>query len=74
MLELTAADELVALENMEVLQQNGFEVVLEEDQPAGRRLKLMAQPVNKNTEFDIQGKKYFCSVSARSRRHLTFVL
>ncbi|KAH9974897.1 hypothetical protein BGW80DRAFT_1169694, partial [Lactifluus volemus] len=56
-LELTAADELVALENMEVLQQNGFEVALEEDQPAGRRLKLMAQPVNKNTEFDIQGKK-----------------
>ena len=55
-LELTAADELVALENMGVLQQNGFEVSLEEDQPPGRRLKLMAQPVNKNTEFDIQGK------------------
>jgi DNA mismatch repair protein PMS2 len=55
-LELTAADELVALENMGVLQQNGFEVALEEDQPAGRRLKLIAQPVNKNTEFDVQGK------------------
>ncbi|KAI0247256.1 hypothetical protein BJV78DRAFT_1133657 [Lactifluus subvellereus] len=53
-LELTAADELVALENMGVLQQNGFEVALEEDQPAGRRIKLLAQPVNKNTEFDIQ--------------------
>lgn len=55
MLELTAADELVALENMSVLQQNGFEVAVEEDQPAGRRLRLVAQPVSKNTEFDSQG-------------------
>jgi DNA mismatch repair protein PMS2 len=55
-LELTAADELVALENMEVLQQNGFEVGFEADQPAGRRLRLLAQPVSKNTEFDVQGK------------------
>lgn len=56
MLELTAADELVALENMEVLQQNGFEVGMEVDQPAGRRLRLLAQPVSKNTEFDVQGE------------------
>src|SRR6267154_617908 len=55
-LELTAADELVALENMAVVQQNGFEVGLEMDQPAGRRLRLLAQPVSKNTEFDVQGK------------------
>jgi DNA mismatch repair protein PMS2 len=57
-LELTAADELVALENMGVLQQNGFEVAVEEDQPAGRRLKLVAQPVSKNTEFDTQGSSH----------------
>jgi DNA mismatch repair protein PMS2 len=55
-LELTAADELVALENMVVLQHNGFEVGLEVDQPAGRRMRLLAQPVSKNTEFDVQGK------------------
>ncbi|KAH9970937.1 hypothetical protein BJV74DRAFT_879810 [Russula compacta] len=42
----TRADELVALENMGVLQKNGF--------PAGRQLKFLAQPVSKNTEFDIQ--------------------
>lgn len=56
MLELTAADELVALENMDVLQQNGFEVGEVGDQPAGRRLRLLAQPISKNTEFDVQGK------------------
>ena len=56
---LTAAHELVALENMAVLQRNGFEVELEvdSDEPAGRRLRLfLAQPVSKNTEFDVQGK------------------
>ncbi|KAH9971896.1 hypothetical protein BJV74DRAFT_889259 [Russula compacta] len=52
----TAADELVALENMGVLQKNGFEVALDGDQPAGRRLKLLAQPVCKNTESDIEGE------------------
>jgi len=58
-LELTAADELVAVENMGVLQQNGFEVTIEVDQPAGRRLKLVAQPVSKDKEFDIQGRARF---------------
>ena len=55
MLELTAADELVALENMSVLQKNGFEVAVEEDQPAGQRLRLVAHPVSQDTENDIQG-------------------
>jgi hypothetical protein len=53
---LTAANELVALENMAVLHQNRFEVELEVDEPAGRRLRLLAQPVRKKTEFDVQGK------------------
>ena len=65
MLELTAADELVALENMSVLQQHGFEVATEEDQPAGRRLRLVAQPVSKNTEFDVQGaSRVLCLLTA----------
>ena len=56
---------------MGVLQQNGFEVAVEEDQPAGRRLKLVAQPVSKNTEFDIQGRillrpfRYFTELDVR---------
>ena len=62
MLELTAADELVVLENVSVLQQNGFEVTIEEDQPVGRRLRLVVQPVSKNTEFDIQGVSHVLSI------------
>jgi hypothetical protein len=41
--ELTAADELVVLENMGVLQQNRFKVMLEEDQLVVQRLKLIVQ-------------------------------
>ncbi len=63
MLKLTAADELVAPENMSVLQQSGFEVVLEEDQQAGRRLRLVVQPMSKNTKFDIQGASRALSYS-----------
>ncbi|KAI9465082.1 hypothetical protein BJY52DRAFT_1184122 [Lactarius psammicola] len=62
MLKLTAADELVALENMSVLQQNGFEAVLESDQPARRRLRLVVRPMS--TEFDIRGASRALSYSA----------
>jgi len=59
-LELTAADELVAVDNMDVLRQNGFEVVVsgdhDEDDLAegGRQLNLVAQPISKNTVFDMK--------------------
>ncbi|KAG6887789.1 hypothetical protein C0992_010743, partial [Termitomyces sp. T32_za158] len=56
-MELTAADELVALENLDVLRRNGFEVeeAGEEDgvRP-GDRLQLVAQPVSKSTTFDMK--------------------
>ncbi|CAK5277927.1 unnamed protein product [Mycena citricolor] len=54
-LELTAGDELLALENVEVLQQNGFEVATEANEAPGRRLRLTGQPVSKDTVFDMKG-------------------
>lgn len=54
-LELTAADELVAIDNLDVLKQNGFEVDVDPDADAGSRLRLVAQPVSKNTNFTVQG-------------------
>ncbi|TEB25771.1 DNA mismatch repair protein MutL [Coprinellus micaceus] len=57
-LELTAADELVASENLQVLKDNGFEVhVAPDNDTCGARLQLTAQPVSKNTVFDMKGKK-----------------
>ena len=70
-LELTAADELVAKENISILKENGFEVVsgsspedrhgLDPDggdhkaEHEGGKLHLVAQPVSKNTVFDMKG-------------------
>ncbi|KAH8093085.1 DNA mismatch repair protein MutL [Cristinia sonorae] len=56
-LELTAADELIAIENMDILRQNGFEVAICEDESAeleGRHLSLVSQPISKNTVFDMK--------------------
>jgi hypothetical protein len=56
-LELTASDEMVALENIDVLQQNGFEIDVDTEASAGQgsKLKLTAQPVSKNTTFGMKG-------------------
>lgn len=52
-LELTAADEILAVENIDVLKRNGFEVVRQggEDDDEGR-LHLVSQPVSKDTVFN----------------------
>ena len=58
-LELTVADELVAIENVEVLRSNGFEVVINDDAPTGHgeRVRLVALPVSKSTTFTVKGMK-----------------
>ena len=56
MLELTAADEIVALENVDILRQNGFELDVSEDGPPGQRMQLTAQPISKSTVFDMKGE------------------
>ncbi|KAI0920198.1 hypothetical protein AcV5_010002 [Taiwanofungus camphoratus] len=55
-LELTAADELLATENIDVLRQNGFEIDLDGDVAPGEghRLRLVAQPTSKSTVFDMK--------------------
>jgi len=48
---------MVALENINVLQQNGFEIDVDAEASVGQgsKLKLTAQPVSKNTTFDMKG-------------------
>ncbi|KAJ7202124.1 MutL C terminal dimerization domain-containing protein [Mycena pura] len=53
-LELTASDELLALENIDVLRRNGFEVVAGTETETAPRLALTAQPVSKDTVFDMK--------------------
>ncbi|KAK0233751.1 hypothetical protein IW262DRAFT_1332352 [Armillaria fumosa] len=59
-LELTVPDELLALERLDILKQNGFEVEGGdqyedvEDVRAGSKLRLTAQPVSKSTVFNMK--------------------
>lgn len=57
-MQLTAADELVAMENLDVLRANGFEVDIDEDALPGRgeRVSVKAMPVSKETAFDFHGE------------------
>ena len=72
-LQLTAADEMLAVENMDVLRSNGFELEQIEEQHAGdedetesrMRLRLVAQPVSKDTTFDMKGEHTCCLLWTR---------
>jgi DNA mismatch repair ATPase MutL len=70
LLELTAADELLAADNVELLRQNGFEVEVaghgELETGQRHRLELVAQPVSKSTVFDMKGDS-LCTPLARIR-------
>ncbi|CAG8621548.1 13234_t:CDS:10, partial [Ambispora gerdemannii] len=53
-LQLTASEEIVAIENIEILRQNGFDIEVREDAPVTHKLKVLSQPVSKNTVFGIK--------------------
>ncbi|QRV85037.1 DNA mismatch repair protein MutL [Ceratobasidium sp. AG-Ba] len=56
LLELSITDELTAIDNLEVLKKNGFVVQVDKDVPDGDRpkLRLAAQPMSKDTMFDMK--------------------
>ena len=56
-LHLTAGDEIIAMENIDILNANGFDVHVDENKPAGKgeRISLLSMPVSKETVFDFKG-------------------
>lgn len=54
-LDLTALEEEVVLNNLPVLETNGFKVAIDEsgDQPVGARCQLLALPLSKETTFSL---------------------
>lgn len=54
-MELTASEELIAIENRQILKANGFDIEVNEDAPVTQKIKLISHPVSKNTVFDIKG-------------------
>ncbi len=55
MLDLSPPEELVAIENIDILRANGFEIKVDEEAPPGHKLKLVAQPISKDIVFDVKG-------------------
>ncbi|SPO22138.1 related to PMS1 - DNA mismatch repair protein [Ustilago trichophora] len=53
-LELSASDELVAIEHQDTLLSNGFEIAVSEWGLPGTRIKLVAQPISKSTVFGVK--------------------
>lgn len=53
---MTAAEELVVIDNLEIFQANGFEVEILSDNEPTKRIRIVSQPVSKNTVFDKKGK------------------
>ncbi|GAA5827519.1 hypothetical protein JCM11251_003846 [Rhodosporidiobolus azoricus] len=52
-LNLPAHDEITAMEHLDILRLNGFDVLIDEEANVGERVKLLAQPVSKDTVFDV---------------------
>lgn len=50
-LELTAMNESILLDNLDVFERNGFKFEIDKDADAMKRVKLSAIPLSKNTEF-----------------------
>lgn len=50
----------MAIENVDVLRANGFEVAVDEEKAPGRgeRVRLVAMPVSKETVFDFKGEPW----------------
>ena len=57
-MEFTAAEELVAIENLKILKANGFEFDVDHNASPTNKLRLLAQPMSKDIIFGVKGKIY----------------
>uniref|UniRef100_K7G4E2 Mismatch repair endonuclease PMS2 n=1 Tax=Pelodiscus sinensis TaxID=13735 RepID=K7G4E2_PELSI len=53
-LDLTAVNETILIENLEIFRKNGFDFVIDEDAPVTQRVKLISLPTSKNWTFGPQ--------------------
>ena len=50
-LDLTAVNESILMENLEVFRKNGFDFEINEEAPVSQRIKLISSPVSRNWSF-----------------------
>ncbi|NWI55146.1 PMS2 endonuclease, partial [Calyptomena viridis] len=53
-LNLTAVNETVLIENLEIFRKNGFDFVIDENAPVTQRVQLMSLPTSRNWTFGAQ--------------------
>ncbi|TIC68514.1 hypothetical protein E3Q01_00845, partial [Wallemia mellicola] len=53
-LDLSASDELVVFDNLDILKSNGFDIQINEDAASGNRCQLVSLPLSKSTVFDLK--------------------
>jgi hypothetical protein len=72
-LELNIVDELIAIDNMDVLSKNGFVIQVDKEAQGDERpkVRLVAQPMSKDTMFDMKGQ---CNCCAYTRAHVSAIL
>lgn len=73
MLNLPSHDEITAIEHLDVLRLNGYDVVVDEDADVGERVKLLAQPVSAKTVFDVAGMSNSIAASANLLLNVSLV-
>lgn len=54
-LDITMVDEMMILDNLPVFKASGFEFAVDGNAPPTQRVKLIARPISKNTDFGVSG-------------------
>ncbi|KAI7865719.1 hypothetical protein BDF14DRAFT_1883304 [Spinellus fusiger] len=69
-LSLSASDELVVMDNLDVFKANGFELEVHPDNPSTERIHVVSQPANKSILFDQSDLAPSCGVVVRIVRNM----
>lgn len=70
-LELSAAEEMSILENIQVFEYNGFKISIDEDSPPGKKISIVSIPFSKSIEFGINDARELASIlSDQSEFHI----
>lgn len=64
-LDMTAAEELIVLEHLDVFRANGFTFVVDEDAAPGHRAKLRSIPFSQKRQFGVEDVRELASMLAQ---------
>ncbi|CAM9199995.1 unnamed protein product, partial [Ectocarpus fasciculatus] len=62
LIDLTCAEEIVVMENMNIFAANGFKIAVDASLPSGQRVKLLAVPFSKGVQFGVEDVRELASM------------